>query len=169
MTDGIDTLEQMVAKLTADLKEARRRLTVADELACRVFDERDAFEAEVKRQAVALVDDGALHLADEQSVRSMERIIVALNGEIRDAMHDLRASEYVSETRRTELLKSIAENKSLTADLARVTAERDGLLAAASRVVRHWLTWGCNWDAYQDALREAIAACAPPASGEEQP
>ena len=55
------------------------------------------------------------------------------------------------------------------ADLARVTAERDALLAAASRVVRHWLANGCNWDAYQDALREAIAACAPPASGEVKP
>jgi len=50
------------------------------------------------------------------------------DAEIRDAMHDLRASEYVSETRRTELLKCIA-------DLARVTAERDALLAAGRDVL----------------------------------
>ena len=60
------------------------------------------------------------------------------------------------------------------ADLARVTAERAGLLAAARAV---FSTWICLRDAGRlvprglecgcESLGSAIAACAPPASGEE--
>jgi len=60
----------------------------------------------------------------------------------------------------TFLANERAEGDRLRADLARVTGERDGLLAAARAI---------DPDSYGDLvrLRCAIAACAPPASGEE--
>jgi hypothetical protein len=58
----------------------------------------------------------------------------------------------------------------LETDLARVTAERDDLLAAAQRAKAVFLRAypdGSEEDSAWSDLRAAIAACAPPTSGEE--
>jgi hypothetical protein len=69
----------------------------------------------------------------------------------------------------------------LTADLARVTAERDGLLKAArarldiaARVEitpygdnPSWIAVVADWEAAENALHLAISFCAPPASEKE--
>jgi len=83
------------------------------------------------------------------------------DAEIRDAMHDLRASEYVSETRRTELLKCIA-------DLARVTGERDAA-ASSLMAIAQWTEDDGDMNSLRAYARNRsiVAACAPPASGEE--
>jgi hypothetical protein len=90
----------------------------------------------------------------------------------------LEATDQIAEARAIRIACMEAENRDLTADLARVTAERDGLLLA----VDHY------FDAYfhniydrekadsellavrascSSSTEEQIAACAPPASGEE--
>jgi hypothetical protein len=62
---------------------------------------------------------------------------------------------------------------SAVVDLARVTTERDALLAAARGMLDMVLGWeGASclvpWEVARiEALRAAVAACAPPASGEE--
>jgi len=65
-----------------------------------------------------------------------------------------------------------AQIAALTADLARVTAERDGLLRAC-KLVRITEPGGVTrWTLSHYAIvafDEAIAACAPPASGEVKP
>jgi hypothetical protein len=64
------------------------------------------------------------------------------------------------------------EFRRLAADLARVTAERDGLYAAMKKITE-WQprTGQGDADVFLEALCfavEAIAACAPPASGEKE-
>ena len=114
--------------------------------------------AENARLRADLVDAAALHLADEQSVRNMERVIAGLRADL---------AEQTSECR------SLRERlKDATTDLARVTGELDKLMASARAVTDLPLAWRCEGDGtfvktypWQqllrviDALRAAVEAC----------
>jgi len=77
----------------------------------------------------------------------------------------------------TDLARVTAERDALLVDYSeaialadRLMRERDALLAAANTVVLGYDTDKDNMlDHYVDSLRLAIAACAPPASGEVKP
>ena len=105
-----------------------------------------ALTAENARLRGELVDAAALHLADEQSVRNMERRIASMNSEL----------------------------ALLRLDLARVTGERDGLKMFADGVVEGDCHYGDACPTFGSRhgkcvvcqAREALAACAPPTSGE---
>jgi hypothetical protein len=74
---------------TLILEEA---LEAANEKRAALTAEVARLRAEVERQAAALVDAGAVHLADEQSVRNVARRLVRMTAE-RDAL--LRAARDV--------------------------------------------------------------------------
>ena len=159
------------------------RLTVADLNALTAENARLRVEVEVATALVRdverntaqtitglrcdLVDAAALHLADEQGVRNCERRIAALTAEV----DDYRARWVgVDEALQAQTKVDLA----LREQLARVTGERDGLLAAA-KMARHELTmlhgllafdsaapretWSIDTLLVVDALD---AACTPP-------
>lgn len=69
--------------------------------------------------------------------------------------------EYAEAKTRPTWCPLTALESQLMTECGRLRAERDGLLTAARRVVDHWLAAGADWTPRQDALRAAVAACAP--------
>ena len=106
----------------------------------------------------------------EQMVERLTAESACLTTEVREAELDLRSANVLSEARREELVKCIAENRSLTADLARVTEERE-LAKADALILAHSYQHDSNPPqsvvaralAYRGA---ALAADAGPAKGE---
>jgi hypothetical protein len=158
---GLDEHDEMYAlegefkRLTAENAETRmvlRQFYGADEPITSADIARKMLD-EIARLRAELLDAAELHLADEQSVRNMERII----GDWQ------RATERVALT----IVERDERTAALTADLARVTAERDGLLRAARDVEP--MTPDDPRDGIclverrrLDALRAAVEACKEP-------
>ena len=122
------------AVLTAENVRLRAEVDTLSKGLCAQADNAVEAQKEEERLRADLVDASALHLADEQSIRNLERVIAGLRAEVEEEkrLREVwRSCSFNNEAFHKDDLAKIA---SLTADLARVTGERDARCMAAYKV-----------------------------------
>jgi len=149
--DICETEGQVINRLTAENTRLRAEVdTLSAGLCAQADNAVEAQKVEEKLRA-DLVDAAELHLADEQSIRNLER-----------SLQQAQANALLHASRNVEL----------EADLARVTGERDALLTAAKAYFKAsdaFTIADCDSTAEHqaslvlddavDAIRAAVEAC----------